>query len=42
MKILKFKKGLVSSEKLKVTHQFKKIIEKYKTKKKLSKKKKVK
>ena len=41
MKILKFKKGLVSLDKLKVTPQFKKIIEKYKTKKKLSQKKKL-
>ena len=41
MKILKFKKGLVSLDKLKVTPQFKKIIEKYKSKKKLSFKKKI-
>ncbi len=41
MKILKLKKGLVSLEKLKVSPQFQKIIEKYKSKKKLSFKKKI-
>ena len=40
MKILKPKKGLVSLEKLKMTPQFQKIIEKYRCKKKLSFKKK--
>ena len=41
MKILKPKKGLVSLEKLKMTPQFQKIIEKYRCKKKLSFKKKI-